>query len=215
MGMILVVADRILSVFDIDGLVRHHLDALSVQDALVIVGQHVGDEGLVGIEIVPDFLHHIIVLSLLHLRLAFPFTTEGVQRAAGIDDARGHVIFHIIGGQGHVLVLNLHAAVVIDHAFPIGKILYDGIAGGSENRYCDGALGKHLERVGRRHGITGMPGLSCKIQGVKSRLLRRIHDGFGDIPALSGCLASGATPILGKRGHAGQQNEDQRDKYGF
>ena len=188
-----------------------------MQDALIVVRQHIGDEGLAGVEVVADLFHGIVVRTLLHLGLAFPFSGQGVQGPARINDTRGHVILHIIRGQGHVLVLHLDAAVVVDEPFAVGEVFDDGVAGRGENRHGDRALGKHCKGVGRRDGIPDPLRRTLRLQGIEGAELHRIGDGLRlrSVPAGPRGLTAGSSGILGRSGHAGQEQQDQRDKYGY
>ena len=136
------IADGVLAVGDVDGPVRHHLDVPSVKDTLIVCGGHVGDAGLLRIEVVPHFLHLILVLALFHDGEAAPFSSLRILYALRKDFARGHVILHVSGGQLHVLVGDLDISVVVYHAFSVSEHLYDGILRAGESRLVQGTLAK-------------------------------------------------------------------------
>ena len=79
------IAYSVFSVFDIDGPVLKHLDIPSVEFTLIIIGNHIGDAGLSGVEVVSEFLHLIGILALGHFGLSYPFSCKGVERSAGKD----------------------------------------------------------------------------------------------------------------------------------
>ena len=64
------VTDSITSMGDVDRMVRHHLDVLSVEDTVLFLSHHIGDPGLHRIKVVPDFLHLIRLVALGHDWLA-------------------------------------------------------------------------------------------------------------------------------------------------
>ena len=51
------IADRVFAMLYIDGPVIHHLDILSVENAVVLGSYHIVDEGLSGVEIIIQALH--------------------------------------------------------------------------------------------------------------------------------------------------------------
>ena len=136
------IADGVLAVGDVDGPVRHHLDVTSVKDTFIVCGGHVGDAGLLRIEVVPHFLHLILVLALFHDGEAAPFSCLRILYALRKDFARSHVILHVSGGQLHVLVGDLDISVVVYHAFTVGEHLDDGILRSGESRLVQGTLAK-------------------------------------------------------------------------
>ena len=134
------IADRILSACDIDGLVRHHLDLLSMQEAFLLLGNHVGNPGLAGAEIIPQFLHLVCILALLHFRKSLPLLGDGIVCSAGIDGAGLHVIFHEIGREFHVVVFDVDFAVVIYFPLSVGEDLDDRVFRTGECRSIERAL---------------------------------------------------------------------------
>ena len=55
----LAVAYGVFSVRDVDGAVWHHLDVLAVEDTVLLLCHHVGDAGLLGVEVVADLIHAV------------------------------------------------------------------------------------------------------------------------------------------------------------
>ncbi|CCX51895.1 unknown [Alistipes sp. CAG:514] len=128
------IADSVLSLGDVDGSVRHHLDVLSVKYAVILPGDHVGDPGLSRVEIVADLLHAESLLALRHLRLPLPLAGKAVVSTSGIDRPRGHVIFHVVCLQLDVLIGDFNLAPVVHLALAVGEILPDGILRSRESR---------------------------------------------------------------------------------
>ena len=172
---VLAVADSVFAFCDIDGLVRHHLDVLSVQDAFLLLGHHVGDACLAGIEIVPDLLHFVGLAVIFHFRKAF-YRSGRVFRAPCEYGLGLQVIFHIIGGKLHVAVRNGDIAVIVYHPFPVGKVFDDGVFGRRECRSFERTLPEKLHRIGPCYGISQRDGIPCcpcgirKLYGIFNRL---------------------------------------------
>ena len=107
------VTDSILAFCNVDGSVRQHLDVLSVQQTVFLLGYHVGNPGLAGIEVVSHLFHGVLGAAFFHLRLAFDFPRQRVKCSLGIDGSSLHVIFHVVCGKFHVAVLHGHVPIVI------------------------------------------------------------------------------------------------------
>ena len=117
----------ILAIRDIDGTVGEHLDVVPVKDALVVIGGHIGDAGLLGVEVVPHLLHLIPVAALFHHGKPGPFAGLRVLDALGEHFTGIHVVLHVRRCELHVLVGHLDIAVIIDHPLSVGEDLNDGI----------------------------------------------------------------------------------------
>ena len=152
------VADRIDAVPHVDGLVRHHLDLLALEEAFGLLGDHVGDAGLAGVEVVTELLHLVGGVALLHFGLAHPFSGCLVLAAAGEDGVRLHVILDVVRGKLHVLVGDRGAAVVIDLPFAARELRDDGVLGGGEGGTVQGTLFQHVQRVAPGDGIGPVAG---------------------------------------------------------
>ena len=103
----------------VDGLVRHHLDVPAMEYSFVLAGDHVGDPGLAGVEVVTDLFHVEGLAALGHYRLAFPCMVQGVIRAPCEYDTCRHVVFHVIGRQLQVLVRDLNVSPVVHLALAV------------------------------------------------------------------------------------------------
>ena len=152
MGMV-VVADRVFAVGEVDGVVVHHLDVAPVQDALVVVRDHVLDPGLLGVEVVAHLLHVVGLVALGHDRPAVPFAGEAVIDAAGEHGPGVHVVLHVVGGQLHVLVLHRRGAVVVDEPVAVGEVADHGIRRIGEGRHLERALAQQGHGVGLAQGV--------------------------------------------------------------
>ena len=131
------VADSVLSLGDVYGLVRHHLYVLAVQESLLLLSYHIGDAGLVGVEIVAQLLHGVCGTALLHHRLALDLARKSVQSTPGEHCAGIHVILHIVGAEFHVLVLDGHVSVKENFPLPVAEHLHGGILAGGEGRHLE------------------------------------------------------------------------------
>ena len=134
------IADSVFSFCDVDGLVRHHLDVLSMKNPVILLRDHVRDPGLAGVEIVPDLLHVESLPSLSHLRLSLPLLRQAVVGASREDSSGGHVIFHVVGLELDVIIGDLHIAPVVHLTLSVRKILPYGILGSRERRAGQGTL---------------------------------------------------------------------------
>ena len=142
------VTDGVHAVTHVDGLVRHHLDLLALKYALGLLGDHIGDACLAGVEVVVKLVHLVSLGAFRHFREALPFTREGVFLAPGIHGVGIHVILYVVCGELHVLVLDRSAAVIVDHASAAGKIRDDGVLGGRECGDFQGALAQEVQGIG-------------------------------------------------------------------
>ena len=97
----LAVADRIASLGHIDGIVRHHLDVLALDYALLFRRDHIRDPGLPRLEIVAELLHLVALSAVLHHRLSLDLPGSRVLRAPRVKGVVFQVIFHIVGRQFH------------------------------------------------------------------------------------------------------------------
>ena len=192
------IADRVFAFGDVDGLVRHHLDVLSVEDAVILFRDHVRDPGLAGVEIVPDLLHVESLSPLSHLRLAFPLLGQTVVGSSREDCPGGHVILHVISLQLDVVVRDLDIAPVVHLALPVREILSDRILRPGECRSGKGTLVQHEQRVSPGCRIRDPDGVSssCKRvlkrrnrirqtdSGIIGNLLERVRqrNGFSSLP---------------------------------
>ena len=116
------VADGVFAMGEVDGLVLHHLDVAPVQDAVLVVREHVLDAGLARIEVVAHLVHVVGRRALLHHGTADPFALQGVVHAAGEHDPVVHVVLHVVGRELHVLVFHAGLAVVVDQAPAVGEV---------------------------------------------------------------------------------------------
>ena len=232
------VTDRIHAVFHVDGLVRHHLDLLTLQDAFGLFGDHVGDARLPGVEVVIHLVHLVAGTALGHLRKAVPFSREGVQLSAGIHRVGGHVKTDIIGRELHVLVGDRSAAVIVDEPVSVGKIRYNGVLGGGEGRPVERTLVQHVQGVlsglgngiGPRQGIPHprLEGIFRTYQSVFNHLCRciilvpeRIQEGNKRVRNLAlhrngtffadGTVAEGKLAGIGKQAGHQDQHRYQAD----
>ena len=188
------VAHLIPSVIDIDGLVGHHLDIGTLEQALVLLGDHVRDPGLARIEIVPKFLHLVRGLSFGHFRLADPLAGKGVIGSPGEDGTGLHVIFHVVGRQFHVAVRNGHVAIIKDFALAVGENLDDRVPRLRKGRGVQGTLPLQGGRVDFEKGIRTGDGITDGQDGIGEHRLGRIRDVF-DSPT-ERCLPA-APAVLG------------------
>ena len=123
------VADGIHAVHDADRPVGRHVDVLALQDAVILLRDHVLDDGLLVVEIVPELLHLVGLPVLGHLRPALPVLRHRIERAFRIDDAGVHVVFHVVGGQFHVLVTDRDITIIIYDALSVREDFDDRILG--------------------------------------------------------------------------------------
>ena len=116
------IADRVFSFGDVDGIIRHHLDVLSVENAVRFLCHDVGYARLAALEIVAQLLHRVGLAALAHRRLSGD-VSERILRASGIDCLCLEVIFHVVSSEFHVPVCHGNIAVVIDHLSSLAEIL--------------------------------------------------------------------------------------------
>ncbi len=150
------VADRVFALGDVDGLVVHHLYVLSVEYAVVLGGDHVGDAGLARVEVVAHLLHVVGLASLGHFGLPPPRRGRWSHTRPRVDRALVHVVLHVFGGQLHVLVGHAHVAIIIYEAFAVAEVLDYGVPGGRERGLVEGTLAEHGHRVGPVQGVGGV-----------------------------------------------------------
>ena len=117
------VTDSVLSMGDVDGLVWEHLYVLAVEDSVILLGYHVGDPGLAGIEVVSDLLHVERLVTLGHHGLAFPCAGKGIIGTSGKDRPGVHVVFHVVGLEFDVLIGDFHITPVEHLTLAVGKDL--------------------------------------------------------------------------------------------
>ena len=163
----LAVADRIFSVGDVDGLVRHHLYVPSVEDAFRLLGDHVGDPGLSRVEIVAQLLHGIGLSVLLHLRLSYE-CTRGVPGSPCIYRLGLQVIFHVVRGELHASVGHGHVPVIVYHPLPVREVLHDGVPCRGECRHVEGALFHEGEGIRPCNGICPRSGVHHRTHGIRN-----------------------------------------------
>ena len=133
------VADSVASVGDVYGLVRKHLDVLSVENTVLLLGQHVRDSGFLGVEVVADLFHSVGLLSFLHHRLALNDSVL-VFCTSGVKDAGIEVIFHVVRGELHVSVCDGYITIVIYKSLAVAEIFYNGVLCCCECRSLKGTL---------------------------------------------------------------------------
>ena len=187
------IADRIFSVGDIDGPVFHHLDVAAVEYTLVVIGYHIVDERLAGIEVVVDILHLVLLAALFHHRSSGPLHLGGVKTAPGIDRPGFHVVLHIIRRQFHILVGDLHLTIII-HLVGTGLGIPDrehGVAGIREGRVFQAALAEECHRIGAAKGIHDPQRVpACNGGGI------RLHDLLLYSHAVSCGISAPGPPVL-------------------
>ena len=147
MGL-LQVTNGVHAVAHVDGLVRFHLDFLTLQQTVRLLGDHIGDTGFLGVEVVIQLVHLVALPVLGHFRKAFHFSGGKVFPASGVYRIGFHVVFQVIRRQFHVLISDRGAAVIIDHAFAVAEIRDDGVLGGREGRTLQRTLAKQVHGVG-------------------------------------------------------------------
>ena len=119
------VADGILAIGDVDGLVWEHLYVLAVEDevaavdvhhvdvAVVLVGDHILDAGLTRIEVIAQLLHIVDFATFRHHGPSLPVGCKGIVYTVCVNHAGGHVIVHPFGGQLHILVFDLYISIIM------------------------------------------------------------------------------------------------------
>ena len=149
---LLAVAHCVFSFCDVDGLVRHHLYVLAVQDTVSFLGNHVCYPGLACVEIVPELLHGVGLSLLLHGRHAYDSTGRilcpSCKHSLGL-----HVVFHIVSCKLHPSVCHRDISVVVDHTLAVCEVLDYRITGSSEGRHIKGALVEKCDRISPGHRI--------------------------------------------------------------
>ena len=154
------VADGVHAVGDVDGLVRQHLDVAALEQAFVLLGDHVGDAGLAALEVVAELFHLVGLAALAHFGHALPLAGQRVQGAPGIDRGRIHVILHVVGRQLEILVLDGNPAPVVDLALAVGEDLQRRVGGIGEGRTVEGTLAEQVDRVGLENRIGPVQGVA-------------------------------------------------------
>ena len=152
----LAVTDRVFSVSDIYGIVRHHLDVLAVEDSVLFLGHDIGNAGFARFEIVAQLLHSVCFPALGHCRL-----TGHIAQAVGctprIDCLGFQIIFHIVCGELHISICHSDFAIVINHLLPFAEILNDRVFGRRKSRSFKGRFAQQFKGIRRGH-------LSCGIR---------------------------------------------------
>ena len=170
---VLGIADCVFSFGNVDGIIRHHLDVLSVKNAVRFLRHDVGYARLAALEIVAQLLHCVGFAALAHRWLPRD-VSERVLRAPGIDRLRLEVIFHIVGGELHIPVCHGNVAVVIDHLSPLAEILDYRVSCGRECRSFERRLAEHLYRICAEYGVREVNGVPDGLDRIRSSLLRAV-----------------------------------------
>ena len=124
-----------------------------MQYAVVLGGDHVGDPGLAGIEIVPDLLHVVGLVALGHHGPSHPFRGRRVVDAFREHGSGLHVVFHVLRLQLHVLIFDAYVTIIIYESLSVAEILDDGVSGCRERGAFERALAEHRDRVGATDGV--------------------------------------------------------------
>ncbi len=193
------VADRVFAARDVDRLVGHHLEFLADELAFLLLGGHVLDLGLAGLEVVVHFVHLVTLAAGVHHGAAGERVGDGIERAFGVDDVQLGIVGHVVGLEFHVLVLGGHVAEIVDDV--VLDVLHHGVAGGRECRPVDHPFGLDEHRVSLRGDNRGVgPGKEFRhVCGIRSD-----DGGYGDRVGRR----------LGKGRHAPCYQEDQDDQNG-
>ena len=159
------VANGVNAVPQVDGLVRHHLDLLTLQEAFRLLGDHVGDAGLLGGEVVAKLIHLICLASFGHFRQAHHFSRRRIRAARGIDGIGEHIVFQIIRRELHILVRYGGAAIIINQASSVPEIRNNGVFGCRKGRTLQRALLKEVQGI-CPDGLEGIqPGKAIQLNG--------------------------------------------------
>ena len=119
------IADRILSLSDIDRPVRKHLDVFTMQKSVFLLCNHIGDAGFLRVEVISDFLHRICGFALFHHRLSLPFACKSIQSTACINSSGLHIILHIICRKFQIIVLYGDVTIIVNLPLSVGKNFHD------------------------------------------------------------------------------------------
>ena len=144
------VANGVDTVPQVDGLVRHHLDLLTLEQTFRLLGNHIGDAGFLGGKVVTELVHLVGLSSFGHLRKTHHFSGGKIFLAPGKNGVGQHVVFQIIGRELHILVGDRSAAVIVYHAPSVPEVRDNGILGRREGRAFQRTLVQHVQGIGPR-----------------------------------------------------------------
>ena len=164
------VAHRVHAIPHIDGLVRHHLDFLALQDAFRLPGDHIGDASLLRIEIIAEFVHLVRLAAFRHFRQTFHLAGDEVFPPRGKDGVGFHIILDIIGRKLHILVGDRSTAIIVNHPLPITEVRYDGVFGRRKSRTFQGTFVQDIQGIplGGSQGIGPLEGIpGGGLQGIR------------------------------------------------
>ena len=179
------VADGIHAILHVNGAVRHHLDFLSLQQSFRFLRNHVGNPGLLGIEIIPELLHLVGLSALGHLRLPFPLSGRRILDTPCKHGIGQHVEFHVVGRQFHVLIGDGRPSIVVNLALAVRKISDGGIFRFGESRTFQGTFPEHVQGILTGDGIRPVDGIPVGNHGIRKgsndrricAVDRRLHTG--------------------------------------
>ena len=134
------VTDRIPSLGNVYGFVGHHLYVLPVEQAFFLLGHHIRNPSLPGVEVIADLLHSVGAARFGHGRLAFEFSGQCIQSTFGIDSSGLHVVLHVVGGQFDVAIFHGNVPVVENLALAVGEDLAHRVLRPGERRRVEGTL---------------------------------------------------------------------------
>ena len=164
----LTVAHGIFPVGDVYGLVGHHLDVLPVEDAVCLLGNHVGDPRLPGVEVIAEFLHGVGLAFFFHGGLAGDCPRR-VFRAPCKYSLCLQVIFHVVRRQFHVSIGDSDITIIIYHPLAFREVLHYGVPCGGECRHVKGTLVQKGYGVRPCNRIRTGGRVHCSTHGIRYR----------------------------------------------
>ena len=142
------IADSIFALGDIDRLVSHHLQVLTMKDTLLLLGDHIFDSRLPRFEVI-IYVVDIVRLSVHRHHRSGQNVSEGVLQTRSKYGLFVDIIGHIVCLYPHISIIHLHTAVVIDHLVRPREIFDGGVLRLREDRIFEHPLIFH-QRVGCR-----------------------------------------------------------------
>ena len=137
MRMLAVAARGERARLDVDFSVVHLLDAVTVQVVLVVLGENLGDDAFLGVEVETHLVGEVFLPSLRKDRLSYD-TSSAVRHSLGVDGVLLEVEFHVVGLNLDVVVLDDRATVIV--YLVMLEILYRRVVAGTVYLRLDSRL---------------------------------------------------------------------------
>ncbi len=113
----MIVAGGVEAVLEIEGVFVYLFRCAARQKSFALLGDHVGDEAFLGLEVVAHGLRLVFGTLVVEHRGTLDIA-DTVGRTHGIDGAFGHIHLYAVGVEFYTAVCNLALSVDIGFALP-------------------------------------------------------------------------------------------------